>query len=209
MRLTKYGHACVRLDKDGGGALVIDPGVFSDTGAALDGAGVVLVTHEHPDHVNAEALRSACAADPALRVFAHADVAAALAGVPVTPVEVGGAFDAGGFQVQAFGGLHAEVYGGLPGIANLGFLVDGAVYHPGDSADLPDTPPPVLLVPVSGPWVKLGNMIDMVRNAKPDLAIPIHDAILNEMGNSLVDAWISEEGGAEYRRLNPDEALTI
>ena len=208
MRLTKYGHACVRLDKDGS-TLVLDPGVFTDTGTALEGANAVLVTHEHPDHVNADALRSACAADPSLRVYAHADVAAALAGVPVTAVGVGDSFDAAGFSVRAYGGRHAEVYGGLPGIANLGFLVDGAVYHPGDSADLPDVPPPVLLIPVSGPWVKLGEMIDMVRNAKPDLAVPIHDGVLNDIGNSLVDGWFSTQGGTDYRRLDPTESLTL
>src|SRR6266487_498206 len=32
MRLTKLGHACVRLDKDGA-VLVIDPGAFSDPDA--------------------------------------------------------------------------------------------------------------------------------------------------------------------------------
>lgn len=208
MRLTKYGHACVRLDNDAT-ALVIDPGVFSDTAAALDGANAVLITHEHFDHVNAEALEAACAADSALRVYAHADVAASLNGIPVTAVGVGESFDAAGFSVRAYGGAHAEVYAGLPGIANLGFLVDGAVYHPGDSADLPDEPPAVLLVPVSGPWVRLGAMIDMVRNAKPGLAVPIHDGVLNEIGNTLVDRWLSEHGGADYRRLNPGQAIEL
>ena len=46
MRLTKLGHACVRLDKDGA-ALVIDPGVWSQAAEALSGASAVLVTHEH------------------------------------------------------------------------------------------------------------------------------------------------------------------
>ena len=51
MRLTKLGHACVRLDKDGA-VLVIDPGAVSDPGA-LAGANAVLITHEHFDHIDA------------------------------------------------------------------------------------------------------------------------------------------------------------
>ena len=61
MRLTKLGHACVRLDKDGA-VLVIDPGAFSDPDA-LAGANAVLITHEHFDHIEPERLRAALASD--------------------------------------------------------------------------------------------------------------------------------------------------
>ena len=52
MQLTKFTHACVRLD-DGNRSLVIDPGVFSEVEAALDGVSTVLITHEHVDHTQA------------------------------------------------------------------------------------------------------------------------------------------------------------
>ena len=57
MRLTKYSHACVRLERDGA-VLVIDPGTLSER-AALDGVDAVLVTHEHFDHLDVEALTEA------------------------------------------------------------------------------------------------------------------------------------------------------
>lgn len=60
MRLTKLGHSCVRLEKDGA-TLVIDPGIWSGPGA-LDGASAVLVTHEHPDHLDADAIGAALTA---------------------------------------------------------------------------------------------------------------------------------------------------
>ena len=44
--------------------LVIDPGSFSDAAAALDGATAVMVTHEHPDHLDADAIRAALSSDP-------------------------------------------------------------------------------------------------------------------------------------------------
>ena len=67
MQLTKLGHACVRLEKDGG-VLVIDPGAFSGD-HALDGADAVLVTHEHFDHVVPDSMRAALAAQPGLRLW--------------------------------------------------------------------------------------------------------------------------------------------
>jgi L-ascorbate metabolism protein UlaG (beta-lactamase superfamily) len=65
MRFTKLGHSCVRLEKDGA-TLVIDPGTFTDAPAALAGAAAVMVTHEHPDHLDADAIRAALSGDPDL-----------------------------------------------------------------------------------------------------------------------------------------------
>ena len=63
MLLTKKGHSCVRLAKDGA-TLVIDPGVFSEPDAAA-GADALLVTHEHNDHFDEGRLRVALDANPA------------------------------------------------------------------------------------------------------------------------------------------------
>ncbi|UBU08804.1 MBL fold metallo-hydrolase [Nonomuraea gerenzanensis] len=68
MLLTKFGHACVRVEKDGR-RLVIDPGGLTEP-QALDGADAVLVTHEHFDHFSEERLRRAAAANPGPRIWA-------------------------------------------------------------------------------------------------------------------------------------------
>src|SRR5690349_14353907 len=133
MRLTKYTHACVRLDGDGQ-SLVIDPGVFSEA-EACDGAAAILVTHEHSDHVNLELLPAVVERNPAVRIYAGAAVTGQLSalGEAVVTVSVGDVFTAAGHTVRAVGGQHAEVYDGLPGIPNLGYIVDGELYHPGDA----------------------------------------------------------------------------
>jgi L-ascorbate metabolism protein UlaG (beta-lactamase superfamily) len=74
MKLTKYTHACVRLEKNGG-VLVIDPGTFSETAEALDGARAVLVTHEHKDHIDVAAVKSALTGNRELELFAPLGVA--------------------------------------------------------------------------------------------------------------------------------------
>ena len=47
-----------------GAVLVIDPGTFSDAAAALHGATAVMVTHEHSDHLDVDAIRAALSSDP-------------------------------------------------------------------------------------------------------------------------------------------------
>jgi L-ascorbate metabolism protein UlaG (beta-lactamase superfamily) len=214
MRLTKYTHSCVRLD-DGGRALVIDPGTFSETQLALDGVHAVLVTHEHADHLDAPALLAAGKADAALRVWAPAPVAELLAslGDRVTAVGAGESFEAGGFAVRAFGGLHALIHPliGAP-VANVGYLVDGSVYHPGDSFMVPPVPVETLLIPIHAPWSKISEVIDFTVAVRAPRAFQIHDAYLSDVGGALVDRLVGTVGatyGTTYTRLAPTESVDV
>jgi L-ascorbate metabolism protein UlaG (beta-lactamase superfamily) len=208
MRLTKYTHACVRL-QDGNRQLVIDPGVWSE-GAALEGVSHVLITHEHADHVDVDKLAAAQLANPDLKVYAHADVARQLEklGDAVVTVASGDEFDAGGFQVRVVGGAHAEIYDGLPGCANVGFVVDG-VYHPGDSLFVPDVPVTTLLVPTSAPWLKLADGLDFVRAIGPARAHSIHDAMLSDKGEQIIDRWHDLKGNTEYSRVPVGQTVDV
>jgi len=196
MRLTKYTHACVRLEHDGG-VLVIDPGVWSEP-RALRGADAVLVTHEHVDHI--DVLRLA-----GLGVPVYAPAGADITGVDHTPVTPDQEFTAAGLRVRALGGRHAVIYGGQPDCANLGYLVEERVYHPGDSLHRPEVPVETLLVPVHGSWLKTDEAIDFVRAVAPERAYGIHDAQLNDRGLGSVNAWLGEESGHDYRWLAPGE----
>jgi L-ascorbate metabolism protein UlaG (beta-lactamase superfamily) len=214
MRLTKYTHSCVRLD-DGGRALVIDPGTFSETQLALDGVHAVLVTHEHADHLDAPALLAAAKVDTALRVWAPAPVAESLAqlGDRVTAVGAGESFEAGGFTVRTFGGLHALVHPlvGAP-VANVGYLVEGAVYHPGDSFMVPPAPVDTLLIPIHAPWSKISEVIDFTAAVRAPRAFQIHDAYLSDLGGALVDRLVGTVGatyGTTYSRLASTESVDL
>jgi len=217
MDLTRLGHACVRLDAPHG-RLVIDPGGYSDPDAT-DGADVVLITHEHADHVVPEPLRAALAERPALEVWAPPSVAAMLrAGAPagadrVHDARAGDRFTVAGFAIEVFGELHAVVHPDVPRVANVAYLVGGAVLHPGDSFTLPGRPIDVLLLPVAGPWMRLAEAVDYVRAVGPRIAIPIHDAVLSPVGLALVDRLLGPQGlgagGAEYLRLVDGEPVSL
>ncbi|MFE5804915.1 MBL fold metallo-hydrolase [Streptomyces sp. NPDC056491] len=198
MRITKYTHACVRIEHEGR-VLVIDPGTWSEP-AALAGADAVLVTHEHTDHV--DVLRLA-----GLGVPVHAPAGADIPRLEVLGVSSGTEFTAAGFRIRAVGGRHAFIYAGQPDCANLGYVIDDAVYHPGDSLHVPEQPVETLLVPVQGSWLKMAEAIDFVKAVKPQRAFGIHDAQINDRGLGSVNGWLEEETDHGYRYLRPGESL--
>ncbi|BCW67669.1 MBL fold metallo-hydrolase [Arthrobacter sp. NicSoilB4] len=218
MMLTKFTHSCVRLEKDGK-VLVFDPGNFSETGPALAGADAVLITHEHPDHVDVLAVTAALSAGGPLQLFAPAGVAAQLrekapgAAGRIHTVAPGEDFETAGFSVRSFGGQHAVIHPQIPVVANIGYLVDANVYHPGDSFIVPDgVDVRTLLVPIHAPWNKVGEVVDFVIGVRAPKAFPIHDALLNENGRGLVEGHVTRFGakyGTEYRHLSSGDTVEV
>ncbi|GGR97973.1 MBL fold metallo-hydrolase [Streptomyces aureoverticillatus] len=210
IKLTKKSHACVRLEKDGR-LLVIDPGGFSEDDAAA-GADAVLVTHEHPDHFDEGRLRAALEANPAAEIWTLASVADQIAAAfpgRVHTVGHGDTFTAAGFDVQVHGELHAVIHPDLPRVTNVGFLVDGAVFHPGDAFTVPERPVDTLMVPVMAPWNKIAEVIDYVREVKPRRAYDIHDALLTDLARPVYDGHIGRLGGTDHVRLTPGESADL
>src|SRR3954454_20178096 len=123
MRITKFGHACVRIEHDGT-TLVLDPGMFADA-EALDGADAVLITHEHADHYSRDLLGRSDAP-----VFTIDAVAAKIredapeVGERITVVSPGQSFEAAGVPVTAVGDMHALIHDEIPRIHNTGYRIE-------------------------------------------------------------------------------------
>ncbi|MFI6155511.1 MBL fold metallo-hydrolase [Kitasatospora sp. NPDC051170] len=212
MRITKFGHACVRIEH-AGTTVVVDPGAFSDP-SAFAGADAVLITHEHFDHFEESRLRAALDADPALRVWTNTAVAAQLEGVArrVTVVGEGDAFELGAIGVSVHGEWHAEIHPDIPRVRNTGFLFDGRLFHPGDSFTLPPHTVDTLLLPIAAPWTKAAEVVDYVREAGPRRAVPVHEAVLSPLGFAVQTRLVGPEGpgaGAELTVLGEGESLEL
>ncbi|WP_354639515.1 MBL fold metallo-hydrolase [Kitasatospora camelliae] len=212
MRLTKFGHACVRIEH-GDTTVVIDPGLFTEEDA-LHGADAVLITHEHFDHFAEDRLRAAVAEDPGLRIWTNRAVAEQLEGIGsrVTVVGEGDAFDLGGLSVSVHGEWHAVIHPDIPRVRNTGFLLDGRLFHPGDALTLPPHPVETLLLPIAGPWTKVSELIDYVREAGPRRALAIHEAVLSELGQQVHGRLLGTGGpgtGAEFAQLAAGEGVDL
>jgi L-ascorbate metabolism protein UlaG (beta-lactamase superfamily) len=209
MRLTKFGHACVRLEV-GDTTVVLDPGTLTDPSAA-DGADAVLITHEHFDHFAPETLTAAATSNPALTVWAPASVVEQLSEIEqlagrLRTAAHGQAFEVGGLDVHVYGEWHAPTH--LDPVHNVGYRVGGRVFHPGDAFTVPEDPVPVLLLPVAGPWLKSLEVLEFAEAVGATRGFAIHDGIVNDIGLRLVDtilAATSKRTGADYRRLDTGE----
>jgi L-ascorbate metabolism protein UlaG (beta-lactamase superfamily) len=206
MRITKFGHACVRIEHEGA-VVVIDPGVFTDP-EAVDGATAVLVTHLHPDHLHADNLRATDA--PVHTVGQVAEQLAADApdvAERTTVVAPGAAFDVG-LPVRAVGELHNVIHPELPRPYNSGYLLtvgDQTVYHPGDALTLPEVPVDVLLCPSSAPWLRSEMAIEFVRAVGAPRNLAIHDRVYTDAGHAILQTQMDTlvgPRGQEWVRIS-------
>lgn len=180
MRLAHYGHACVRI-ATGSARILIDPGVFSSGYDAETQLDAVLITHQHQDHIDTEALPALMAANPDAMLVCDAGTLETIEqlGLQAHTVQPGERFTVAGTSVRVTGGEHAVIHPDIPRIGNVGYLLDdGAFYHPGDAFHVPDERVDVLGLPTAAPWLKAAEAVDFLRAIAPRIAVPIHEAVL-------------------------------
>ncbi|MCS6576487.1 MBL fold metallo-hydrolase [Curtobacterium poinsettiae] len=211
MEVTKLEHAC-QIITEGNTRLVLDPGNFTRP-VDVTGVVAVVVTHEHQDHVTPEQLHRILAADPDAVVFGPEGVRAALAdsGIAVEVVTDGDHRTVGPFELSFHGTRHQLIHSSVPIVDNTGVLVNGRLFHPGDSYTDPGVPVEVLAAPVGAPWLKVGEMMDAVAAIAPSRAYPIHEATLSDIGYDMHTGRLREavEPAGSLVVLRPGESLTI
>ena len=198
MRLTKFGHSCL-LVEEGQARILLDPGMLSSGFEELEGLTAVLFTHQHNDHLDPERVRGLLDRNPGIRVVSDEGSAKALgeAGADVEVVHDGDELEIGGVGVRVAGRDHAVIHPDIPTIPNVGYLVGGRLFHPGDAFTPPPQPVEVLAVPAGAPWLRVREPIEYVRQVRPDVAVPIHEKLLSTIGASLYYRLIEQLGARE------------
>lgn len=177
MKISKFGHACLLIE-EAGVKILIDPGAFSKGFEAIEDVNVVLVTHQHPDHITPDALARVREVNPDVQVYADAGTAKELHDEDIKVVHAGDVFEVAGVSVAVHGSDHAVLHPDMPIVENVGFMIAGRLFVPGDAFTVPDVPVELLALPIGAPWSKISEIIDYMIAVKPKIAFPVHDAVL-------------------------------
>jgi L-ascorbate metabolism protein UlaG (beta-lactamase superfamily) len=191
MRLTHLGHACLLVEA-AGARLLIDPGTYSDDFTTLTDLDAILVSHQHPDHVDTERLSALVAGNPGAKLLAEPETVDALTGssgivASASPFAGGQTAQIGPLLVEGVGAKHAFNHDGVPRCGNTGFVIsaDGepTLFHPGDAYDgVPGRRTDVLALPLNAPWTAVRDTLEFANRLTPRWVVPIHDALLSQLG---------------------------
>jgi L-ascorbate metabolism protein UlaG (beta-lactamase superfamily) len=202
MRITHCGHAAVLVETDGA-RILIDPGNLSDRWHGMTGLEAVLITHQHPDHVDPDAVPRLLAVNRAATVFVEPSIADLVGegklpplGASVRSLVPDDQAVVGDVLITAVGGQHAVIHRDIPRIGNVGYVLRSegqpTFFHPGDALDTTPAGVDVLAVPAYGPWAAMKETIDFVRTVGALEGFLIHDELLSDRGRALVFDRINE-----------------
>jgi L-ascorbate metabolism protein UlaG (beta-lactamase superfamily) len=211
MEITKLGHCCLRISIDGVTVLT-DPGTFSSAQDEVRGIDLILITHEHADHLHVESLKRVLGNNPEAKVITNTAVGKILDGERIAHeiLEGTSASTYAGIAIEACDGKHEEIFEDLGQVQNTGYFIANQFFYPGDSFKEPGKPVDVLALPVAGPWCKISDAIRYALRVKPRIAFPVHDAVLkNPALGSFAPGKVLPEHGIAFVPLLEGETKTF
>ena len=190
MKLTKYGHACVIIEKNGS-RVIIDAGGLTELPDDLRRIVAVVCTHVHGDHTNQTNIEKILAQSPDAVVIAHPESLETLRSLRCEkkPVSTDEVITIGNFTLKVRVVDHAVIWKSSP-CKNLTVLVDAFYYYAGDSFELIDEQVDVVGVPLSAPWLKVADAIEFARAMNAQNAMPTHNGLLNDIGHEFNMNWL-------------------
>ena len=189
MKIKKIGHCCL-LVNSGDLTILTDPGSFTVEQNSIKGIDVVLITHEHGDHLHVDSVKEILMNNPDAVVVTNAGVGKMLdkSGIKHTVLDGQSMATIKGVEFEASDGKHEEIFEEMGQVQNTGYLVGGKLFIPGDSFHDPKKSVEILALPIAGPWCKIPDALRFAIKLKPKKAFPVHDGMIIKsfLGNSHI-----------------------
>ncbi|MBI3588848.1 MAG: MBL fold metallo-hydrolase [Candidatus Liptonbacteria bacterium] len=183
MTLTKLGHCCLVIE-DQGLRILTDPGEYSTLQNEVKNIDLILITHEHGDHLHVESLKTVLENNPKAKIITNHGVGKILTGegIPHEFLEHGQEKIVGGLKLEGHGDRHADIYETVPVVQNTGYFISERLFYPGDALYNPQKPVEILALPVAGAWLPIADAVNYAKLIKPQICFPVHDANLKWPG---------------------------
>ncbi|MFV0464040.1 MAG: MBL fold metallo-hydrolase [Nostocoides sp.] len=189
MQLTHLGHACLLIEM-ADERILVDPGNMAADWDEVTGLSAVVITHQHPDHLDQDRLPRLLRSNPEALVLCDTGSADILRGMAADPVvQTGTEHQVGQVRIRPVGDMHAVIHEDLPRIPNIGvvFSAEGepSLYHTGDALDGDPGRVDVVSFPLSAPWQASKEMVAFLRRVDAAVAVPVHDGTVSPAGRNI------------------------
>lgn len=184
IRLHWLGHDGYKLTVDDKTIIYIDPYQISASHHNKNDAGIVLISHNHFDHLSTDDLRHIIGNNTTIVAAKECiDQLKNVRAAEIKGVAPGDMVTVQGVQIETVAAYNTNKHFHPKADGKVGFIItlnNMRIYHTGDTDDIPEmsaTEPDVTLVPVSGTYVMTAEEAAKAVNEKikpKKLAIPMH-----------------------------------
>jgi len=213
MKIHKIGHCCLVIEHKGL-KIMTDPALFSTGHGDVTGLDVLIITHEHQDHLHVPSVEAVLANNPGIRILTNASVHALLeiAGINAEIVAENETVVINDITFTASGHDHAQIYNDIGLVETTGFRIDD-FWYPADAFTTPpslNSPVNILALPVAGPWMKMQDAIDYALTFGDVTAFPVHNGFFAEPGPfHMIPERVFANTSVKFVPLKNGEVLDI
>ena len=181
MKIKKLGHCCLVIEINDK-RIMTDPGSYSTLQDDEKNIDIILITHEHGDHLHVDSLNKVLVNNPNAKIITNTGVGIILDqnSIPYEKVENGQSSNCEGINFEGYGEKHEEIYEDFGQVQNTGYLIQDQLFYPGDAFTNPNKKIDILALPVAGPWMKIKTAISYALEIKPRICFPVHDGMIIE-----------------------------
>jgi len=209
MKIKKLGHCCLIIEENGK-RIMTDPGSWTvDEQVKEKNIDIILITHEHGDHIHIESLKEIIKNNPKAVVITNKGVGRLLddIGIEYQILEDKNPKEFMGIKLEAHDCEHEEIYQDISIVQNTAFFIRERLFYPGDSFYNPNKPVEILALPVAGPWANIKNATNYALEINPKTCFPVHDGMLISFGgNYAIYKVVLEKSGIVFKSFEENKA---